>query len=77
MAGGGTAGVDLTRKFVTEAELDDKRKKRQEEWDKVRKPEDPEGESRPDPRTKFQSGLAAIDRLIIDNQMSLYKLSED
>lgn len=44
MAGGGTTGVDLTRKFVTEAELDDKRKKRQEEWDKVRKPEDPEGE---------------------------------
>lgn len=34
--------MDLTRKFVTEAELDDKRKKRQEEWDKVRKPEDPE-----------------------------------
>lgn len=45
MAGGGTAGVDLTRKFVTEAELDDKRKKRQEEWEKVRKPEDPEGEN--------------------------------
>lgn len=45
MEGGGTAGVDLTRKFVTEAELDDKRKKRQEEWDKVRKPEDPEGEN--------------------------------
>lgn len=45
MAGGGTGGVDLTRKFVTEAELDDKRKKRQEEWDKVRKPEDPEGEN--------------------------------
>lgn len=51
MAGGGTAGVDLTRKFVTEAELDDKRKKRQEEWDKVRKPEDPEGENCPDLRT--------------------------
>lgn len=46
MAGGGTAGgVDLTRKFVTEAELDDKRKKRQEEWEKVRKPEDPQGEN--------------------------------
>ncbi|XP_077451746.1 PSME3-interacting protein [Stigmatopora argus] len=40
MAGGGT-GVDLTRKFVSEAELDERRKKRQEEWEKVRKPEDP------------------------------------
>lgn len=40
MAGGGT---DLSRKFVTEAELDEQRKKRQEEWEKVRKPDDPEG----------------------------------
>lgn len=45
MAGGETGGVDLTRKFVTEAELDDKRKKRQEEWERVRKPEDPQGEN--------------------------------
>lgn len=45
MAGGGTAGVDLTRKFVSEAELDDRRKKRQEEWEKVRKPDDPEGKT--------------------------------
>lgn len=36
-------GVDLSRKFVSESELDEKRKKRQEEWEKVRKPEDPEG----------------------------------
>lgn len=43
MAGGGAAGVDLSRKFVSEAELDEKRKKRQEEWEKVRKPDDPEG----------------------------------
>ncbi|CAK6970126.1 PSME3-interacting protein [Scomber scombrus] len=42
MAGGGAAGVDLSRKFVSETELDEKRKKRQEEWEKVRKPEDPE-----------------------------------
>lgn len=41
MAKGGTS-VDLTRKFVSEAELDEKRKKRQEEWEKVRKPDDPE-----------------------------------
>ncbi|KAJ3596804.1 hypothetical protein NHX12_003204, partial [Muraenolepis orangiensis] len=38
VAGGG----DLTRKFVSEAELDEKRKKRQEEWEQVRKPDDPE-----------------------------------
>ncbi|KAG9336948.1 hypothetical protein JZ751_029965 [Albula glossodonta] len=35
-------GVDLGRKFVSESELEEKRKKRQEEWEKVRKPEDPE-----------------------------------
>ncbi|XP_061891808.1 PSME3-interacting protein isoform X1 [Entelurus aequoreus] len=35
-------GVELTRKFVSEAELDERRKKRQEEWEKVRKPDDPE-----------------------------------
>lgn len=54
MAGGGAAGVDLSRKFVTEAELDEKRKKRQEEWEKVRKPEDPVGKcvvTGPDERT--------------------------
>lgn len=43
MAGGGEAGIDLSRKFVSEAELDERRKKRQEEWEKVRKPNDPEG----------------------------------
>ncbi|XP_010882290.1 PSME3-interacting protein isoform X3 [Esox lucius] len=35
-------GVDLSRKFVSEAEIEEKRKLRQEEWEKVRKPEDPE-----------------------------------
>lgn len=45
MAGGGEAGVDLSRKFVSETELDEKRKKRQEEWEKVRKPDDPEGKN--------------------------------
>ena len=29
--------------FISESELLEKKKKRQEEWDKVRKPEDPEG----------------------------------
>uniref|UniRef100_A0A3Q3ME93 FAM192A/Fyv6 N-terminal domain-containing protein n=1 Tax=Mastacembelus armatus TaxID=205130 RepID=A0A3Q3ME93_9TELE len=45
MAGGETAGIDLSRKFVSEAELDERRKKRQEEWEKVRKPDDPEGKN--------------------------------
>lgn len=45
MAGGGTADVHLSRKFVSEAELDERRKKRQEEWEKVRKPDDPEGKN--------------------------------
>lgn len=36
-------GVDLSQKFVSESELDERRKKRQEEWEKVRKPDDPEG----------------------------------
>ncbi|XP_071313647.1 PSME3-interacting protein [Trachinotus anak] len=56
MAGGGAAGVDLSRKFVSEAELDEKRKKRQEEWEKVRKPEDPEEapEEEYDPRSLFE-----------------------
>ncbi|XP_034541075.1 PSME3-interacting protein [Notolabrus celidotus] len=56
MAGGGAAGVDLSRKFVTEAELDEQRKKRQEEWEKVRKPEDPEEapEEEYDPRSLFE-----------------------
>uniref|UniRef100_A0A8C6SP08 Proteasome activator subunit 3 interacting protein 1 n=1 Tax=Neogobius melanostomus TaxID=47308 RepID=A0A8C6SP08_9GOBI len=55
MAEAGT-GVDLSRKFVTEAELDEKRKKRQEEWEKVRKPDDPEEapEEVYDPRSLFE-----------------------
>ncbi|XP_061578331.1 PSME3-interacting protein isoform X1 [Cololabis saira] len=42
MAGEEATGVDLSRKFVSESELDERRKKRQEEWEKVRKPDDPE-----------------------------------
>lgn len=45
MAGGGAADVHLSKKFVSEAELDERRKKRQEEWEKVRKPDDPEGKN--------------------------------
>ncbi|KAF7699037.1 hypothetical protein HF521_003779 [Silurus meridionalis] len=49
-------GVDLSRKFVSESELEEKRKKRQEEWEKVRKPEDPEvvPEEEYDPRSLFE-----------------------
>ncbi|XP_022605676.1 protein FAM192A isoform X2 [Seriola dumerili] len=56
MAGGGAAGVDLSRKFVSESELDERRKKRQEEWEKVRKPDDPEEapEEEYDPRSLFE-----------------------
>ncbi|XP_075136684.1 PSME3-interacting protein [Leptodactylus fuscus] len=32
----------MNKRFVTESELEERRKKRQEEWEKVRKPEDPE-----------------------------------
>lgn len=45
MEGAEGAGVDLSRKFVSEAELDERRKKRQEEWEKIRKPDDPEGKN--------------------------------
>nr|XP_019961573.1 PREDICTED: protein FAM192A isoform X2 [Paralichthys olivaceus] len=56
MEGEGTPGVDLSRKFVSESELDEKRKKRQEEWEKVRKPDDPEEapEEEYDPRSLFE-----------------------
>ncbi|XP_013979702.1 PSME3-interacting protein isoform X3 [Salmo salar] len=42
MAVPAAGGVDLSRKFVSETEIEEKRKQRQEEWEKVRKPEDPE-----------------------------------
>ncbi|KAI4873864.1 hypothetical protein NFI96_012990 [Prochilodus magdalenae] len=49
-------GVDLSRKFVSESELEEKRKKRQEEWEKVRKPDDPEEvpEEEYDPRSLYE-----------------------
>ncbi|XP_038126143.1 PSME3-interacting protein isoform X2 [Cyprinodon tularosa] len=55
MADGEVAGVDLSRKFVSESELDERRKKRQEEWEKVRKPDDPEEapEEEYDPRCLY------------------------
>ncbi|XP_034734062.1 PSME3-interacting protein isoform X2 [Etheostoma cragini] len=56
MEGAGPPGVDLSKKFVSQAELDDMRKKRQEEWEKVRKPDDPEDapEEVYDPRSLFE-----------------------
>ena len=33
------------KKFVSEAEIEEKRKKRQEEWEKVRQPHQPEGKN--------------------------------
>lgn len=41
--GDGTADLVINKRFVSESELDERRKRRQEEWEKVRKPEDPEG----------------------------------
>ncbi|XP_048672583.1 PSME3-interacting protein isoform X2 [Caretta caretta] len=40
--GDGTADHVINKRFVSESELDERRKRRQEEWEKVRKPEDPE-----------------------------------
>uniref|UniRef100_A0A8D0ESS4 FAM192A/Fyv6 N-terminal domain-containing protein n=1 Tax=Strix occidentalis caurina TaxID=311401 RepID=A0A8D0ESS4_STROC len=41
--GDGTADLVINKRFVSESELEERRKRRQEEWEKVRKPEDPEG----------------------------------
>lgn len=43
--GDGTADLVINKRFVSEAELEERRKRRQEEWEKVRKPEDPKGMS--------------------------------
>ena len=42
--------------FVTEKEIDERKKARQEEWEKVRKPDDPEvaPEEAYDPRSLFE-----------------------
>nr|XP_033799652.1 PSME3-interacting protein [Geotrypetes seraphini]XP_033799653.1 PSME3-interacting protein [Geotrypetes seraphini] len=50
-------GSDLINKrFVTESELEERRKRRQEEWEKVRKPDDPEEcpEEVYDPRSLYE-----------------------
>ncbi|KAL4613679.1 protein FAM192A isoform X1 [Arapaima gigas] len=50
------AGLDLSRKFVSESEIEERKRKRQEEWEKVRKPEDPEEapEEEYDPRSLYE-----------------------
>lgn len=56
--GGSTSQESIPRfkSFVSEAELEEKRKKRQEEWEKVRKAEDPveAPEEEYDPRSLFE-----------------------
>lgn len=42
MDGGDDGNLVIKKRFVSEAELDERRKRRQEEWEKVRKPEDPQ-----------------------------------
>ncbi|XP_068116798.1 PSME3-interacting protein [Hyperolius riggenbachi] len=48
--------LTMNKRFVTESEIEERRKKRQEEWDKVRKPEDPEEcpEEVYDPRSLYE-----------------------
>uniref|UniRef100_A0A2R9CIZ4 FAM192A/Fyv6 N-terminal domain-containing protein n=1 Tax=Pan paniscus TaxID=9597 RepID=A0A2R9CIZ4_PANPA len=42
MDGGDDGNLVIKKRFVSEAELDERCKRRQEEWEKVRKPEDSE-----------------------------------
>ncbi|KAI2578656.1 proteasome activator subunit 3 interacting protein 1, partial [Homo sapiens] len=56
MDGGDDGNLIIKKRFVSEAELDERRKRRQEEWEKVRKPEDPEEcpEEVYDPRSLYE-----------------------
>ncbi|XP_048960060.1 PSME3-interacting protein isoform X2 [Canis lupus dingo] len=56
MDGGDDGNLVIKKRFVSEAELDERRKRRQEEWEKVRKPEDPEEcpEEVYDPRSLYE-----------------------
>nr|KAF6285627.1 hypothetical protein mMyoMyo1_004853 [Myotis myotis] len=56
MDAGDDGNLVIKKRFVTEAELDERRKRRQEEWEKVRKPEDPEEcpEEVYDPRSLYE-----------------------
>ncbi|NXS61739.1 F192A protein, partial [Brachypteracias leptosomus] len=54
--GDGSADLVINKRFVSESELEERRKRRQEEWEKVRKPEDPEEcpEEAYDPRSLYE-----------------------
>ncbi|KAM8799171.1 PSME3-interacting protein [Eudromia elegans] len=54
--GDGAADLVIKKRFVSEAELEERRKRRQEEWEKVRKPEDPVEcpEEAYDPRSLYE-----------------------
>ncbi|XP_025890158.1 protein FAM192A [Nothoprocta perdicaria] len=54
--GDGSADLVINKRFVSEAELEERRKRRQEEWEKVRKPEDPVEcpEEAYDPRSLYE-----------------------
>jgi len=56
MDGGDDGNLVIKKRFVSEAELDERRKRRQEEWEKVQKPEDPEEcpEEVYDPRSLYE-----------------------
>ncbi|XP_061449748.1 PSME3-interacting protein isoform X1 [Rhineura floridana] len=56
MDGEGSADLVINKRFVSEAEIEERRKQRQEEWEKVRKPEDPEEcpEEVYDPRSLYE-----------------------
>ncbi|XP_063103443.1 PSME3-interacting protein isoform X2 [Cavia porcellus] len=56
MDGGDDGNLVIKKRFVSEAELDERRKRRQEEWEKVRKPEDPKEcpEEVYDPRSLYE-----------------------
>jgi len=42
-ASAATSTVPTFKKFVSEEEIEEKRRQRQEEWEKVRKPDQPQG----------------------------------
>ncbi|NWH61710.1 F192A protein, partial [Geococcyx californianus] len=52
----GTANLVINKRFVSESELEERRKRRQEEWEKVRKPDDPKEcpEEAYDPRSLYE-----------------------
>ncbi|XP_038610732.1 PSME3-interacting protein [Tachyglossus aculeatus] len=56
MDGRDEGNLIINKRFVSETELDERRKRRQEEWEKVRKPEDPEEcpEEEYDPRSLYE-----------------------